>query len=68
MLEQVSVNKSMVFSLRKSDVQVNGEVISTDAVPFVVDGMWMVTDEILCRGDKHEGRVECRKSHCLCLW
>ena len=41
-LEQVSVNKSMVFSLRKSDVQVNGEVISTDAVPFVVDGMWML--------------------------
>ena len=37
LLEQVSVNKSMVFSLRKSDVQVNGEVISTDAVPFVVD-------------------------------
>ena len=32
----------MVFSLRKSDVQVNGEVISTDAVPFVVDGMWML--------------------------
>ena len=21
-----------------------------------------VTDEILCRGDKHEGRVECRKA------
>lgn len=41
-LEQVSVNKSMVFSLRKSDIQVNGEVISTDAVPFVVDGMWML--------------------------
>ena len=32
----------MVFSLRKSDIQVNGEVISTDAVPFVVDGMWML--------------------------
>ena len=30
------------FSLRKSDIQVNGEVISTDAVPFVVDGMWML--------------------------
>ena len=28
----------------------------------------VLEQEILCRGDKHEGRVECRKSHCLCLW
>lgn len=41
-LEQPSVNKSMVFSLESTDIQVNGEVIETDAVPFVIDEMWMI--------------------------
>lgn len=42
MLEQPSVNKAMVFSLEKSDIQVNGEVVQTDATPFMSGEMWMI--------------------------
>lgn len=42
MLEQPSINKNMVFSLEKSDIQVNGEVINTDATPFMSGDMWMI--------------------------
>lgn len=41
-LEQPSVNKGMVFSLEKSDIQVNGEIVQTDATPFMSGEMWMI--------------------------
>ena len=40
--DKTSIDKGMVFSLDSTDIQVNGEVINTDAVPFIANEMWMI--------------------------